>query len=242
MFKKKKSIQKENSSRSFQTAKKTDLSVFPYLKPGDIAFRLGNPKIAKKMNSPVTHCGIHVEDGVLHDIVGFGQRFVDINTFLGEGISNIPRVIRFEGKHHEQIVSKLIDNIKKEKFWIPTDPVPWNIISTAERYVTASCIHYCYYQYLYAIENLFEHTEIKEEYEFQDKTKHLISPDLFHLKYYYLYLVKLHTKSGQVDETVFLNRWEDEKRGLNIFRTIHLNAYSFNSFIKSDFFTEKPVT
>lgn len=127
--------------------------------PGDIVFRLGSTALGLLTGEPVTHGGIYVGGGVIHDVVGFGNRHVRVTQFfnpaLGEAANPTTfRVVRFKGPLHTRIVARLLANIAARNFRMPTDPVPFNLFSSAGDYRTATCLEYAHAQFLHAIREL----------------------------------------------------------------------------------------
>ncbi|MDJ0836712.1 MAG: DUF4157 domain-containing protein [Acidobacteriota bacterium] len=123
--------------------------------PGDIVFRLGSTALAGMINNPVTHGGIYLGNGLIHDMVGFGNRTVRATLFYEEAAdASVVRIIRFIGPEHQLIISRLLENIQARDFNLPTDPIPWNLFSTATDYRTATCLEYSHAQFLYAIQEL----------------------------------------------------------------------------------------
>jgi hypothetical protein len=130
-----------------------------HFQPGDIVFRLGSTALGLLMGEPVTHGGIYVGGGLIHDVVGFGNRHVPVTHFfnpaLGEAANTSTyRVVRFRGPHRDLIVARLVANIGRRDFRLPTDPVPFNLFSSADDYRTATCLEYAHAQFLYAIRQL----------------------------------------------------------------------------------------
>ena len=60
--------------------------------PGDIVFCLGSWELASRMGEPVTHGGIYLGGGLIHDMVGFGNRTVPVVEFYAEAAD--PNVVR----------------------------------------------------------------------------------------------------------------------------------------------------
>jgi len=135
--------------------------------PGDIVFRLGSTALGIVTGEDVTHGGIYVGDGLIHDVVGFGNRHVRVSNFfnpkLGEAAkSSTYRTVRFIGPHADLILARLLSNIVKRDFNMPTDPVPFNLFSSAGDYKTATCLEYAHAQFLYAIRQLAIDPSISE--------------------------------------------------------------------------------
>jgi len=143
------------------TARQSDIDLANqrHFQPGDIVFRLGSVPLGLLMGEPVTHGGIYIGNGLIHDVVGFGNRHVRVsdffNTALGEAAdSSVYRLVRFRGPHRDLIVPRLLSNISRRDFRMPTDPVPFNLFSSAGDYGTATCLEYTHAQFLYAIRQL----------------------------------------------------------------------------------------
>ncbi|WP_197733014.1 DUF4157 domain-containing protein [Paraburkholderia pallida] len=135
--------------------------------PGDIVFRLGSTALGIVTGEEVTHGGIYVGDGLIHDVVGFGNRHVRVTNFfnpkLGEAAkTSTYRTVRFVGPHADLILARLLSNIAKRDFNMPTDPVPFNLFSSAGDYKTATCLEYAHAQFLYAIRQLALDPSISE--------------------------------------------------------------------------------
>ena len=130
-----------------------------HFEPGDIVFRLGSTALGFLTGLPVSHGGIYIGNGLIHDAVGFGNRHVRVTWFfspaLGEAADpNTCRIARFQGPQHQLIVGRLLQNIDRGDFRMPTDPVPFNLFSSADDYRTATCLEYAHAQFLYAIRQL----------------------------------------------------------------------------------------
>jgi hypothetical protein len=143
------------------TARQSDLDLASqrHFQPGDIVFRLGSRPLGLLMGEPVTHGGIYIGDGLIHDVVGFGNRHVRVADFfsraLGEATDpSVYRLVRFQGPHRDLIVARLLSNIRLRDFRMPTDPVPFNLFSSSNDYRTATCLEYTHAQFLYAIRQL----------------------------------------------------------------------------------------
>jgi hypothetical protein len=135
--------------------------------PGDIVFRLGSTALGIVAGEEVTHGGIYVGDGLIHDVVGFGNRHVRVTNFfnpkLGEAANRSTyRTVRFIGPHANLIVPRLLSNIARRDFNMPTDPVPFNLFSSAGDYKTATCLEYAHAQFLYAIKQLAADPSVSE--------------------------------------------------------------------------------
>jgi hypothetical protein len=130
-----------------------------HFQPGDIVFRMGSTTLAFLAGEPVTHGGIYIGNGVIHDVVGFGNRHVRVTNFfnpaLGEAAnSSTFRLVRFRGPQRDLILARLLGNISRRDFRMPTDAVPFNLFSSAGDYRTATCLEYAHAQFLYAIRQL----------------------------------------------------------------------------------------
>ncbi len=126
---------------------------------GDIVFRSGSTGLAFVSGQPVTHGGIYIGQGLIHDAVGFGNRNVRVTNFYNPALAeaangSIYRVIRFIGPQAPLIITRLLSNINAGNFRMPTDPVPFNLFSTADDYRTATCLEYAHAQFLHAIQQL----------------------------------------------------------------------------------------
>jgi hypothetical protein len=127
--------------------------------PGDLVFRRGSSALAFLMNEPVTHGGIYLGGGIIHDVTGLGNRFIPVakfySTTLGEAAdASVFRVVRFIGPENALILQRLLSNIARHDYRMPTDPIPFNLFSTADDYRTATCLEYAHAQFLYAIRQL----------------------------------------------------------------------------------------
>jgi Domain of unknown function (DUF4157) len=127
--------------------------------PGDIIFRLGSVALGYLTGEPVTHGGIYVGDGLIHDVVAFGNRHVRVSNFFDPSLGEAANAstygqVRFKGPLHDLIVGRLLANIARRDFRMPTDPVPFNLFSSAGDYKTATCLEYTHAQFLYAIRQL----------------------------------------------------------------------------------------
>ena len=136
-----------------------DMAQQRHFQAGDIVFRSGSTTLGFLTGEPVTHGGIYIGGGLIHDAVGFGNRHVRVTNFfstaLGEAAdSSIFRVVRFRGPQRDLIVSRLLQNINQRDFRMPTDRVPFNLFSSANDYRTATCLEYAHAQFLYAIRQL----------------------------------------------------------------------------------------
>lgn len=127
--------------------------------PGDIVFRSGSTTLGFLTGLPVTHGGIYIGNGLIHDVVGFGNRYVRVTNFFstaqGEAADSTTfRIIRFIGPLSALIIARLLSNIARLDFRMPTDPVPFNLFSTSDDYRTATCLEYAHAQFLYAIRQI----------------------------------------------------------------------------------------
>lgn len=136
-----------------------DLANQRHFEPGDIVFRSGSTALGILSGQPVTHGGIYIGDGLIHDAVGFGNRLVRVSDFYDPSLNeaanrDVYRVVRFRGPLRELIFQRLLRNIRARDFSMPTDPVPFNLFSSADDYRTANCLEYAHAQFLYAIQRL----------------------------------------------------------------------------------------
>lgn len=127
--------------------------------PGDIVFRSGSTALGFLTGLPVTHGGIYIGNGLIHDVVGFGNRFVRVTNFFSTTQNEAAdeftfRLVRFTGPLSTLIIPRLLSNIARLDFRMPTDPVPFNLFSTSDDYGTATCLEYAHAQFLYAIRQL----------------------------------------------------------------------------------------
>ncbi len=137
----------------------TDMAALRHFQPGDVVFRSGSTALGIIAGQPVTHGGIFIGDGLIHDAAGLGNRNIRVTNFyssaLGEAANPaIYRTVRFIGPQRDLIVAKLLSNIRSHDFRMPTDPVPFNLFSSADDYRTATCLEYAHAQFLYAIQQL----------------------------------------------------------------------------------------
>ena len=122
---------------------------------GDIVFRLGSQQLAERIGEPVTHGGIYLGGGLIHDMVGFGNRDVRVSDFFAEAADpSVVKVIRFTGPLADIIVPRVVYNIRNRILDLPTDPLPWNLFSSALDYRTATCLEYSHAQFLNAIRGI----------------------------------------------------------------------------------------
>jgi hypothetical protein len=137
------------------TPRDLEIAAGHHMEPGDVVFRLGSSSLARIIENPVTHGGIYVGDGMIHDMVGFGNRTARLSDFYAEAEDpSVVRVLRFIGPQRVLIVERLLQNIRARNFNLPTDPVPFNLFSRADDYQTATCLEYSHAQFLYAIQEL----------------------------------------------------------------------------------------
>lgn len=127
--------------------------------PGDIVFRAGSTALGLLTGLPVTHGGIYIGNGLIHDVVGFGNRFVRVTNFFStaQGEAANPdtfRIMRFIGPMSAMIIERLLSNIEALNFRMPTGTVPFNLFSSADNYETATCLEYAHAQFLYAIHEI----------------------------------------------------------------------------------------
>src|SRR5262249_42515037 len=116
-----------------------------------IVFRKGSAGLAALIEEEVTHGGLYLGNGVLHDVVGFGNRCVKSTLFFstekGEVADpNVVKVVRFTGPLNDLIVPRVLSNVAKKDYWLPSDPKPWNLFSTADDYRTATCLRQTYFK------------------------------------------------------------------------------------------------
>lgn len=151
------------------TARQSDIDLANQrrFQPGDIVFRMGSTALGFLTGEPVTHGGIYIGNGLIHDVVGFGNRHVRVGDFfdpaLGEAADrNVYRTVRFRGPLRDLIVGRLLSNIQRRDFDMPTDPVPFNLFSSADDYRTATCLEYAHAQFLHAIRRLAADPSVSE--------------------------------------------------------------------------------
>lgn len=237
--------------------------------PGDIVFRLGSRSLASRIGEAVTHGGIYLGGGLIHDMVGFGNRTVGATNFFREADDpSVVRILRFTGPHRDLIIERLIRNIRALHFDLPTDPVPFNLFSSADDYRTATCLEYSHAQILLAIRELSVDTgvdagtrnSLRSAYFAQGATapSALIRPRTLTIEGQMgiainerRALVAAATASGDsggdIDPTVFSNRWEGEEElrviGSSlapvVWQTERLRTFTYGSFVDSrQFFTQ----
>ncbi|WP_019960112.1 eCIS core domain-containing protein [Woodsholea maritima] len=200
------------------------------LEPGDIVFRLGSANLARMIGDPVTHGGIYIGDGKIHDMVGFGNRDVRVENFFSEAEdASVYRVLRFTGPRSDLIIPHVVSNIRARNFRLPTDSVPWNLFSSADDYRTATCLEYAHAQFLYAIWEITQMPynaeiagEIQSAYfrDGEDQPANLIQAqtltqtgyDLSGAMLPGLIMGAADYLAEDVDDQVFQNRWEGESR------------------------------
>lgn len=127
--------------------------------PGDIVFRKGSTILSKLIGEPMTHGGIYLGEGLIHDVVAMGNRNVRVTNFYdttkGEAADGAAfKVLRFKGPEKDLVLGRLLGNIARRDFDMPTGPVPFNLFSSANDYKTATCLEYAHAQFLYAIRQL----------------------------------------------------------------------------------------
>ncbi len=122
---------------------------------GDVVFRQGSSTLARYIGTAATHGGIYLGGGLVHDVVGFGNRTAGLSTFYEESVDrNVVRIARFIGPEAPTIVRRLLRNISTRDFKMPTGPKPFNLFSSADDYETATCLEYAHAQFLHAITQL----------------------------------------------------------------------------------------
>jgi hypothetical protein len=231
--------------------------------PGDIVFRLGSRSLADRIHNPVTHGGIYLGDGLIHDMVGFGNRTVRASLFYREADDpTVVRVMRFTGPYSDIIISRLIRNIRARDFRLPTDPKPWNLFSSSDDYRTATCLEYSHAQILYAIRQLSTDTTIAPDVRAGLMREYfapgavdpraLIAPQTLTIEGQMgiainerRALVAAATASGDtggdIDSSVFENRWEGQESLRNVgsdwapvfWQTETLRSFTYQSFVDS---------
>jgi hypothetical protein len=231
--------------------------------PGDIVFRLGSRALADQISNPVTHGGIYLGDGLIHDMVGFGNRTVRATLFYREADDpSVVRVIRFVGPHRNLIVQRLLSNIRSRDFRLPTDPRPWNLFSSADDYRTATCLEYSHAQFLYAIRQVSQDQAVSVSTRDSllatyfargsAEPSALIQPQTLTVQGRMgiainerRALVAAASASGDsggdVDPSVFENRWEGEEELRQIgsswapviWQVQRLRAFTYQSFVDS---------
>lgn len=212
--------------------------------PGDIVFRLGSQQLADRIGEPVTHGGIYIGNGLIHDMVGFGNRSVPVTLFYAEAADpSVVKIVRFIGPQRERIVQRVVANVRSQDFSLPTDPVPWNLFSSASDYRTATCLEYSHAQFLYAIHQLERDTsqppdvlaELRRTYfaSNPDAPDALIAPRRLRggwpvgsILERWLLVAAADYLAEDVDPAAFENRWEgnaDES----------LDAFTYSSFVNA---------
>lgn len=228
-------------------------------KPGDIVFRLGSEALAERIGNPVTHGGIYLGNGVIHDMVGFGNRHVRVELFFKEAeIPSKVKIIRFTGPHTTLILSRLLKNIKERNFHLPSDPKPWNLFSSASNYKTATCLEYIHAQFLYAIKSLTEDKSVSKDIRasllktYYDTSgvkkiaRNLIQPQTLTVKGLMgyarnelrLYIAVADCLAEDVDPSVFENRFEgtEELKMIGtIFRLVFIQILKWKAFTHKSF-------
>lgn len=235
------------------------------LETGDIVFRLGSRNLGRLSGEPVTHGGIYLGDGRIHDMVGFGNRSVPISMFYAEAEDpSVVHVVRFTGPQRDLIVPRLIENILARDFDLPTDPLPWNLFSSADDYRTATCLEYSHAQFLHAIRQLRSDLvlspqvldEIERTYFVSggDAPDPLIKPKRLALggpmpshgvmaaAVKFGVVKSADALATDIDPTVFENRWEGERAreyvGTVGYGADWLDTFTYSSFVNAtQFFT-----
>jgi len=227
-------------------------------RPGDIVFRLGSRPLAERIHEPVTHGGIYLGDGLIHDVVGFGNRTVPLIDFYNEAAdAAVVRIIRFTGPLADIILPRLIRNIRARYFDLPSDPVPWNLFSSGTDYRTATCLEYSHAQFLHAIHQIRHeavwssavHAELERTYfrSGAQRPDPLIQPRALTVGGAMgiavnerRALVAAATASAEdVDPRVFQNRWEGQETLRNVgtswyptfWQEERLDAFTYGSFV-----------
>jgi hypothetical protein len=214
------------------------------VQPGDILFRLGSRQLASRIGEPVTHGGIYLGGGLMHDMVGFGNRTARLVEFYAEADDpSVIKVIRFIGPLRDMIVAKLISNIQARDFDLPTDPIPWNLFSSANDYKTATCLEYSHAQFLYAIKKISQDPGLSQQNREEltrtyfagggTQPQALIAPRTLRGGWPVgqglerrLLIAGANVLAEDVDPAVFQNRWEgnpDES----------IEAFTYNSFVNA---------
>lgn len=222
-------------------AKDNELVNLYKLNKGDIVFRDGKKAIAKVLNTNMTHSGIYLGDGIVHDLYSSGIRYVTVSEFLSE--ANNPHTLkafRFISKFDKLIINALIYNINNGYYLLPSDTKPWNILSSANDYKTASCIEYCYSQYKYAITSLITNETIDKNtrssindlyYSNELDDIHILDNISIKISQRMFQYAQLFFNKQKFDNNVYDNRWEND-----VIRHKIWNIISFNSFINSRYF------
>jgi hypothetical protein len=249
--------------RVIGTSDDLDIATNHGFEAGDIVFRLGSRALADRIHNPVTHGGIYLGDGLIHDMVGFGNRTVRASLFYQEADDpSVVRVVRFVGPHQNLIIQRLLSNIRTRDFRLPTDPKPWNLFSSAGDYRTATCLEYSHAQFLYAIRQLSQdqglsvaiRDSLLATYFAQGASEPnaLIQPQTLTVEGQMgiainerRALVAAASASGDsggdVDSSVFENRWEGEEElrpiGSSlapvIWQVQRLRTFTYQSFVDS---------
>ncbi len=217
--------------------------------PGDIVFRLGSQALASYIQEPVTHGGIYLGNGLIHDMVGFGNRTVPLVEFFAETAdASVVRIVRFTGPLANIIVPRVVRNIQARDFDLPTDPVPWNLFSSARDYRTANCLEYSHAQFLYAIRQMSQERALPPEVQGELRSTYfasgrstpspLIAPRS--LQGYLPVGESLERRATvigadilaeDVDPAVFRNRWEGDSGS-------SIESFTYRSFVNATrFFT-----
>ncbi len=235
-----------------------DLAIRFGFRPGDIVFRLGSRQLADRIGDPVTHGGIYLGDGLIHDMVGFGNRNVRVSDFYREAADpNVVKVIRFTGPLAHIIVSRVVENVLARNFDLPTDPIPWNLFSSADDYRTATCLEYSHAQFLHAIRQIagemFWSAEVHEELSRTYFRSGGVDPDPLirarrltvggamgvAVNERRLLIAAADYLAEDVDSSVFQNRWEGRSELRNVGTSWHpvfwqeeiLETFTYRSFV-----------
>ncbi|WP_020587944.1 DUF4157 domain-containing protein [Desulfobacter curvatus] len=238
--------------------------------PGDIVFRMGSSSLGAIINEPVTHGGIYIGNGLIHDMVGFGNRNVRLSDFYLEADDpSVIRIIRFSGPNATLIIRRLLANINSRSFRLPTDAKPWNLFSSATDYRTATCLEYSHAQFLHAINELSADTRVpaatrsnlRSEYfsSGSSSARHLISPRSISQSgtpnappglVVHGLIGAADYLAEDVDSSVFENRWEGTTTTRdfgtswfpNLVMTATLQTFTYRSFVDSRrYFTDVTV-
>ena len=206
------------------------------LRAGDIVFRLGSRGLAELIEEPVTHGGIYLGDGTVHDVVGFGHRMVPLVEFFAEADDpTVRRIIRFSGPLQTEILRSLLRNIRARDFHLPTDPIPWNLFSSARNYHTATCLEYVHAQFLHSIRKLHhdrilsqaDRAELTKAYGPKDEIQALIKPRPVDSNIPgWVLIVAADYLAEDIDEDLFQNRSEANDDG-------SLDTFTYRSFAEA---------
>lgn len=212
---------------------------------GDILFRLGSRLLAMLIGEPVTHGGIYLGNGLIHDMVGFGNRSVRLVEYYSEADEpSVVRVVRFIGPLHGTLVARLISNINARAVTRPTGSKPWNLFSSANDYETATCLEYSHEQFLQAIRMTgqdpalaaADRSELAKTYFASGgaEPQALIAPRTLPLFPLFSSFQRLSFTAGatlladDVDPAVFENRWEGSEESIT--------SFTYNSFVNASRF------